>query len=127
MFTRRWRTSPRQYGVTVDFDVRVPVGEGVALDGDVFRPAAPGRFPALLGVHGYDKAMQSVPSMPAAMTPQNAQAEAGDPRFFARRGYAHAIVNVRGTGASEGRYSNYSPREAQDIAETIEWLAEQPW
>jgi len=127
MFTLRWQTSPRQYGVTVDTDVQISLSDGVALDGDVFRPAARGRFPALLSVHAYDKAMQWTPSASRAMTPQNAQAEAGDPRFYARRGYAHAIVNVRGTGASGGRYSNYSPREAQDVAEAIEWLADQPW
>jgi uncharacterized protein len=127
MFARGWRTSARQYGVRSDHGVAIPVSDGVVLDGDVFRPAAAGRFPALLSVHAYDKAMQWAPSRSAAMNPRNAQAEAGDPRFYARRGYAHAIVNVRGTGASGGRYSNYSAREARDIAEAIEWLAEQPW
>ncbi len=127
MFTRNWRTSPRRYEVRIDGDLKIPVSDGVRLDGDLFRPSGPGRFPALLGVHAYDKAMQSTPSRSKAPTVTNGQAEAGDPRFYARRGYAHAIVNVRGTGASEGQYSNYSPREAQDVAEAIEWLAAQPW
>jgi predicted acyl esterase len=127
MYTREWQTSPRAHGVIVDHDVRIPVGGDLELAAVVFRPATPGAFPALLGVHAYDSAIMSTPAMPIAMGPTNGNAEAGDPTFYARRGYAHVLVNVRGTGHSGGRYSNYAPREAEDIAEAIRWLAEQPW
>lgn len=127
MFGTNWRTSERLHGVTVDRDVKIRMSDGVVLDADIFRPETSGRVPCLLGVHAYDKAMQSTPSMPQAMQGQNAQAEAGDPNFYARRGYAHAIVNARGTGRSEGRYSHYGPRDVDDIREVIAWLAVQDW
>jgi uncharacterized protein len=127
MFGTNWKTSERLYGVTVTRDVKIEMSDGVVLDADLFRPDSPGRFPCLLGVHAYDKAMQTTPSLPRAMQGQNAQAEAGDPNFYARRGYAHGIVNARGTGQSEGRYSHYGRRDVDDIREVIAWLAAQDW
>ena len=48
------------------------------------------------------------PIMPAPMDLKNASAEAGDPYFYARRGYVHVIADVRGSGKSGGQYCNYS-------------------
>ncbi|HEY7060784.1 MAG TPA: CocE/NonD family hydrolase [Chloroflexota bacterium] len=53
--------------------------------------------------------------------------EAGDPAFYVRRGYAHVIANVRGTGASGGTYAFLGPPEPQDGAALVEWVARQPW
>ena len=36
-------------------------------------------------------------------------------------------MNARGTGLSQGEYSHYGPEDVRDIADTIAWLAEQPW
>src|ERR1700674_4098840 len=64
MFSTKWQTSPRQYGVTIERDVAIPVRSGVTLDSDIFRPDAAGKFPALLAVHAYSKAAQSAQMMP---------------------------------------------------------------
>ena len=53
--------------------------------------------------------------------------ESGDSTFFARRGYVHAVFNVRGSGNSEGFYQLMGPQEVRDICDLIEWLAAQPW
>jgi len=127
MFGTSWKVSERVHDVIVTRNIKIPMSDGVLLDADIFRPKGPDRFPALLGVHAYDNAMQSTPSMPQAMQGRNAQAEAGDPQFYARRGYAHAIVNARGTGRSEGLYSHYGARDVEDIREVIAWLAAQDW
>ncbi|MEW2165624.1 CocE/NonD family hydrolase [Streptomyces sp. NPDC007084] len=127
MYATTWRTSPREFGVIVERHVRIPVSDGVTLDADIYRPDAVGTFPALLGIHAYDGAMQSTPARPRAMNGENAQAEAGDPYYYARRGYAHAIVNARGTGASDGKYTHYGPQDVDDGVAIIAWLAEQPW
>ena len=34
-----WQTSPRQYGVTKELDVRIPISDGITIDADIFRPA----------------------------------------------------------------------------------------
>jgi uncharacterized protein len=53
--------------------------------------------------------------------------ESGDSTFFARRGYVHAVFNVRGSGSSEGFYQLMGPVETRDISDLIDWLAVQPW
>jgi predicted acyl esterase len=127
MFSQNWQTSPRAHGVQSEFNVMITMSDGVRVAAQIFRPSSPGRFPAIIGVHAYDAAMQHTPSRPQAVQGRNAQAEAGDPQFFVRRGYAHVIVNARGTGVSEGEYAHYSPREVQDVVEVIAWIAEQDW
>ena len=87
MFSQGWQVSPRSHGVVSAFDVMIPMSDGVHICAQVFRPDGPGEFPALLGVHAYDAEMQHTPSRPQAVQGRNAQAEAGDPRFYARRGY----------------------------------------
>ena len=127
MITKTWCTSERKYGVVVERDVSIRMNDGIHLDCDVFRPDGREKYPAILGVHAFDKFQQSAPSMPQGFERINGSIEAGDSNFFVRRGYAHVIVNVRGTGKSEGEFSGYGPQEAKDTYEVIEWIARQPW
>lgn len=128
MFTKRWRLSEPEHAVQVDRAVRIPMSDGIELDADVYRPAGTERCPVIVGLHGYSKAKQVTPSMPVAMgAGRNGEVEAGDPVFFARRGYAHVIVNARGTGASAGVFNYQGPVETRDGAEVVEWAARQPW
>lgn len=126
MFGTTWALSARAFGVQRE-RITIPVSGGVELTATLFRPDDEGRFPVILGVHAYDGSMQTTPSVSRALQGANAQAEAGDPRFFARRGYVHVIVNARGTGGSGGTYQHYGPRDVDDIEEVIAWLARQRW
>lgn len=127
MFTTKWATSERNYDVTAERDVKVRMPDGTLLDGDIYRPASSEQFPVILGAHPYNKHLQSSPMRPVGFTPLRGYMESGDPNFLARRGYVHAVFNVRGTGASEGFYQLYGPLEVQDICHLIDWLAAQPW
>src|SRR5262249_38730186 len=137
MFSKRWSTSERQYGVVAEHGVRVRMSDGVELSADVFRPDADGRFPAIVGMHPYDPVGQWAPVAAGALSgggsPRPGQEkgngflEAGDPAFYVRRGYVHVIANVRGTGNSGGMYPFLAPPEPQDGYELIEWVARQPW
>ena len=129
MFSKKWSTSERKYGVVAERDVSIPMSDGITVDCDVFRPNDKGRFPAILGVHCYPKTWQSIPSVARGMMtdPKNGGVEAGDPEFYVRRGYAQVIASVRGSGRSGGEYINYGSREVQDTYEVIEWIASQPW
>src|SRR6266550_3447199 len=51
----------------------------------------------------------------------------GDSTFFARRGYIHAVFNVRGSGNSGGFYQLMGPLEVRDVCDLIDWLAAQSW
>jgi len=127
MYTRRWATSPRIHEVVVERDVKVRMPDGTHLDGNVYRPATPGRYPVLLGAHPYNKDLQSPPLRPIGFTPMRGYMESGDSAFFARRGYVHAVFNVRGSGKSEGFYQLGGPLEVEDIAHLVGWLAGQGW
>ena len=111
-----------------DMDVMVPMRDGVKICVDVYRPEAPGKFPALLAFAIYNKDFQG-PDMAAALPPQPAWSplwtgpmEAGDTKFFVSRGYVHVIGSPRGVGKSEGGGS----RE-WDCYDLIEWIAAQTW
>ncbi|HMD98687.1 MAG TPA: CocE/NonD family hydrolase [Terriglobia bacterium] len=49
-------------------------------------------------------------------------------KVFVARGYAWMDVDVRGTGASFGRWPYpWSPDEIRDGAEVVNWIVRQPW
>ena len=127
MFTKKWEVSRRKYGIVTERSAAIPMSDGVSIDVDLFRPEGPGKFPALLGVHPYEKVLQSAPIMPIGLNMANGGIEAGDYNFYVRRGYAQVIANIRGSGKSGGLYTNYGPREVRDTYEMIEWIANQPW
>jgi predicted acyl esterase len=127
VFTTRWQTSPRKYGIRIERDVAIPVRDGVTLDSDIFRPAAEGKFPALLAVHAYSKAVQSMEIAPIGFSAARGFIETGDFNFYVRRGYALLIINITGTHKSGGIFGNIDPQSIQDVYEAVEWTASQPW
>src|SRR4030042_745079 len=52
--------------------------------------------------------------------------EAGDIDYLVSRGYAHVIVDCRGTGTSEGVFG-FHAADAPDLYDLVEWIAAQPW
>ena len=123
-----WQLSERRYDVVVERDVMIPVDGGdVILAADVFRPDTDEAVPGIVGASAYPKEYGSAEIEPKSIGPQMAWIETGDPRFFARRGYAHIIIEVRGSGRSTGLWRNTDEREAQDIVDAMDWLAEQDW
>lgn len=127
MFTQKWSTSERKYDIVIERDVKVRMPDGTILDGNIWRPDAAEKFPVILGAHAYNKDLQSPPMRPVGFTPMRGYMESGDSTFFARRGYVHAVFNVRGSGSSEGFYQLMGPQEVRDVCDLIDWLATQPW
>jgi uncharacterized protein len=110
-----------EYDIQADTDVVIPMRDGVRLSADVFRPAAPGRrFPALVAVSPYTRQLQRTSIV-------DGQNEAGITAFWVPRGYAHVLVDVRGTNESEGDWDHMGPTERTDLVDMIEWVAAQPW
>jgi uncharacterized protein len=102
-------------------DVRVPVSDGLELSANLWLPrphaeAADARFPAVLEMIPYRK------------DDWRANGDEARGRWLAARGFAFCRLDVRGTGSSPGvALDEYTARETQDGAETIAWLAAQPW
>ena len=113
--------SPVRYAIYAETDQRLPLRDGICLAYDVFRPHASGeRFPALVAVSPYTRQLQRT------LTPIG-QNEAGLTEFWVPRGYAHVIVDVRGTNDSEGEWDMFGSEEQADVVEVIEHIASQPW
>lgn len=101
-------------------DVEVAVRDGTVLMADLFQPDSDARFPALVSFSPYPRQIQDV-GAPLGFI------EAGASDFFVPRGYAHVIVNARGTGGSGGTWGLFDGQERDDLFDLVEWAAAQPW
>ncbi len=97
----------------------IPLPDGTRLAADLYLPTGGAdneRYPVLLEYLPYRKHEQRSSRYPLF-------------EYFVRRGYVVARVDIRGTGASEGRLIayEYTEQEQQDGEVVIDWLARQPW
>src|SRR3954451_13091780 len=105
---------------SVSKEVLIPMDDGVRLAATVALPSrdgstpAPGRFPVVVGMTPYGR---------------NGVCGCYPPDFWSTRGMVGAVFDVRGTGGSEGNLDQnfFSPREARDSREVIEYLGTQPY
>ena len=105
-------------GVSVMIDVMVPMRDGVALSADIYLPPGDGPFPTLLCRTVYGKQSGEICTDLAYL-------QEWVPRFLGG-GYAAVMQDCRGRYDSGGDYVPYI-YEAPDGADTLAWLAAQPW
>lgn len=97
--------------VRLEYDVRVPMRDGLSLSADITRPVGPERVPIILVRTPYDNGSAN---------------HVAEGKRWARRGYAYVVQDVRGRGESDGTFYPLVT-EADDGYDTVEWLAKQPW
>jgi uncharacterized protein len=96
--------------------VRIQAGDGLTLAADLFQPAVPGPWPALVALLPYRR--DSVAG--AALWPLL--------QAWTARGYATLLVDPRGMGSSDGAARPpFDPAEADDGVDAVAWVASQPW
>jgi putative CocE/NonD family hydrolase len=104
-------------------DVMIPMRDGVRLATDVYMPSDGGPFPALITRTPYGKG-----GMPPPMGDPTNPFGACD---LAAKGYAVAVQDKRGKYGSEGEYPGVMMNDGagvhRDGADTVEWIAAQPW
>jgi hypothetical protein len=105
------KLSAPTYKVRFEMDVKVPMRDGVGLSTDIYRPDAPGQFPAIL-----------------VRTPYSNNAAAGitQAKWFAERGYVFLTQDVRGKYDSKGDFYPFK-NEPNDGYDMDEWIGRQPW
>ncbi len=128
-------------GMRIEWDVPIPMDDGIVLRADVFRPVADGRYPVLLTYGPYAKGLAFQDGYPSAwerMVTQHPDVAAGssnkyqnwevvDPEKWVRHDYICVRVDSRGCGCSPGYIDHFSPRETRDFYDCIEWAGVQPW
>jgi len=125
---RTARVSQLRYDLVVEKDLEIPMRDGARLKADLFRPKSGGRFPAILNIGAYqkDKVWIPPPDLEEAPNPYM-NWETVNPLWWVPRGYAALRIDTRGTGQSPGRTDPFSPSEARDFYDAIEWAARQRW
>jgi predicted acyl esterase len=125
----------------IDWNIAVPMDDGIVLRADVFRPLAEGRYPALVSYGPYAKGLAFQEGYPSAwqrMVAEHPDVAAGssnayqnwevvDPEKWVVHDYVCVRVDSRGCGCSPGYIDPFSPRETRDLYLVIEWAAVQPW
>jgi putative CocE/NonD family hydrolase len=110
---------PASYPTTYTEQRFIRMDDGVELGATITYPSengsepAPGRFPTVLDITPYGR---------------DAECACESSEGWATRGFAFAVVDVRGTGGSQGNLDEnyFSPREARDGREVVEYLGTQP-
>jgi putative CocE/NonD family hydrolase len=128
-------------GMRIDWDVPIPMDDGVVLRADVYRPPGPGRVPVIVSYGPYGKGLHFEdlysdqwrrmvgphPEVMAGSTCKYQNWEVVDPEKWVPDGYACVRVDSRGAARSPGLLDIWSPRETKDFHDCIEWAAAQPW
>jgi predicted acyl esterase len=122
-------SQPKEHGMIVEKDVKIPLRDGGYLYADIFRPdTTTEKFPAIANITVYNKDKLWIP--PADLEEEAnpyMNWEAANPLWWVPRGYVCVRIDSRGTGKSPGRCEPSSYQESVDFYDCIEWLAKQDW
>ncbi|MFZ0141481.1 MAG: CocE/NonD family hydrolase [Aeromicrobium sp.] len=115
-----WQPGEATYDVVTTTDIPVTMPDGRVLRASIHAPAikgtttpAEGPFPVILVQTPYGKSVGDI----GLGTVDDGLVE---------RGYLGVIVDVAGTGGSEGQSQLFGKQEAEDGAELVRWAAELP-
>src|SRR5271166_2202676 len=128
-------------GMRIDWDAPIEMDDGVILRADVFRPVRDDRYPVILSYGPYAKGLAFQDAYKSAWVrlteafPEALQGSSNkyqnwelvDPEKWVPDGYAVVRVDSRGAGCSPGYLEVWSPREAKDLHDCVEWAGTQPW
>jgi putative CocE/NonD family hydrolase len=103
--------SPPRYDARLFHDRRVPMRDGITISADVYLPLAEGPFPTIVQWTPYESTRDRFIAWGV---------------FFARRGYAAVVVDVRGRYESEGELDPWV-LDGVDSQDTLTWAAREPW
>jgi predicted acyl esterase len=112
----------RASNMVVERDVRVRMRDDVHISLRIYRPAAPGRYPALFAASPYQHEFNDVPAYPLFLW-----RETGPVEWYVSKGYAYVHADVRGSGQSEGNFGFVDRTEQLDYVELIAWICRQEW
>ncbi|HYH57943.1 MAG TPA: CocE/NonD family hydrolase [Thermoleophilaceae bacterium] len=121
------KLSPAKHQVTEE-KVFLPMADGREVYVEVTRPKKKGRYGVILESSPYHGTLYDRTGTRILPRPLDAK---GNPQglkgYFAPRGYAVVMMDLRGTGKSQGCLDHLGQNDASDLKTVIEWAADQPW
>lgn len=91
---------------------KVIMRDGVALSVDIYRPVIKNSVPAILTITPYGKGDKE---------------RLQQARWFAKRGYAVVVADMRGRFDSDGRWDPFNPMHKTDGYDLVDWISKQEW
>lgn len=121
-----WRDDP----ISIEYDVPIPMRDGVKLAANVYRPNKPGeKYPVIMtfgGTKGKDVfGTGKTWGVYTHKFSDQTTFEGPDPGFFVPEGYIVIMVDSRGFGKSEG--CRLGDRSGEDYYDAIEWAGTREW
>jgi predicted acyl esterase len=102
--------------------------DGTEIYIEVVRPKAPGRFATILELSPYHGTLADRDGTRILPGPKGQDGKPiGLTGYFAPRGYAVVMADLRGTGRSQGCLDHMGPKDQSDSREIVQWAAKQPW
>jgi uncharacterized protein len=134
-------SSETRDGMQIDWDAPIAMEDGVVLRADVFRPTGTHRYPVILSYGPYGKGLsfregykgnwarltKAAPEVLQGSSNKYQNWEVVDPEKWVPDGYACVRVDSRGAGCSPGHLDVWSPREALDLYQCVEWAGTRVW
>ncbi len=138
-------------GIHKTTDVQIPMRDGAYLLGDIFQPIEKGKYPAILCLGSFGKCFHDgcicdeasmlekevvednwfdgdpQPSMWGGGRMPWEKGESANSTDWVPRGYVIVRIDARGVGKTPGMHAQFSLQEVQDLYDSIEWSAKQPW
>jgi uncharacterized protein len=131
----------KAHSMQVEWDAPITMDDGIVLRADVFRPSGSSKHPVILSYGPYAKGLsfqegysgnwarliKAAPDVLNGSSNMYQNWELVDPEKWVPDGYACVRVDSRGAGRSPGYLDVWSPREAQDLYQCVEWAGTQLW
>ncbi|TQN44174.1 putative CocE/NonD family hydrolase [Blastococcus colisei] len=122
-----------RYG-TVKETLELPMHDGTEVHIEVTRPAdesgqpVAGQWPVILEASPYHGTLADREGRRILPDPRDEDGTSlGLTGYFAPKGYAVVMMDLRGTGLSDGCLDHLAANDAQDLKTVVEWAAAQPW
>ena len=127
-----WRPEPAVYGTGSTNDIALTGAGGTTIRVNEIYPTtasgapAPGKFPVLLTMTPYGKGQGGSSAPGSASSPSAGAATGGADNYLVQRGYIEVVMDVRGTGDSNGQWGLFDPIQQQDAVDVLDWAAHLP-
>jgi putative CocE/NonD family hydrolase len=105
------RLSQPEFEIRLLHDQRAPLRDGVELSADVYLPLGEGPWPTIVQWTPYESVRDRFVAWGV---------------WFAQRGYAAVVMDVRGKYESGGSYVAWTG-DGQDAYDSVDWIVRQPW
>jgi putative CocE/NonD family hydrolase len=127
-----WHPETATYGTASTNDIALTGAGGTTIRVNEIYPtlasgaAAPGPFPVLLTMTPYGKGQGGSSAVGSAATPGGSSPTGGADDYLVERGYIEVVMDVRGTGDSNGSWGIFDPIQQQDAIDVVHWAAGLP-